>query len=139
MHWYAVQVATKHENKVKKYLEKQKANGLAGKVGQVVAYQNVLPGYVFIEADMWPELYLRGMTTRHRVIGRVSETEIARLAEGPRIAPFKEGDRVEIQSGPLAGLAGTVKRAGCERSKVAVSFFSNNVVVDVENRLLQAI
>lgn len=137
MRWYAVQVATRHENKAKKYLEKQKANGLAGKIGQVVAYRGTLPGYIFVQADMWPEPYLWGTTTRHRVIGEVSEAEIARLANTPSAVPFEKGDLVEIQSGPLTGLTGTVKHAGLERSKVTVTFFNDQITVESENQFLK--
>ncbi|RJX20162.1 MAG: hypothetical protein C4575_07025 [Desulforudis sp.] len=139
MHWYAVQVTTRHENKVKKYLEKQKNNGLAGKVGQVLTIQDSLSGYVFIESDMWPEPYLRGLATWHRVIGQVSWAEIAGMMDSAgQFTPFKQGDRVEILGGPLMGLIGTVKHAGPERSKVVVTFFNDKVAVEVENQMLRS-
>lgn len=139
MHWFAVQVTSRHEKKVKNYLEKRKADGLAGRVGRIIIPENSLPGYIFIEADLWPELYLSGLTTRHRVIGTIEESQITKMMRAAGDGSLKKGDRVEILTGPLAGLVGTVKRSNRERSRVAVTFFSEEVRVDVENRMLRLV
>lgn len=138
MRWFAVQVTSRHEKKVKNYLEKRKADGLAGRVGRIII-PGSLPGYVFIEADLWPECYLSGLTTRHRVIGTIEEFQIDAMMQAAEDTPFKEGERVEILAGPLAGLAGTVKQPGRERSRVEVRFFKEEVRVYVENQMLRPV
>lgn len=134
-YWYAVQVPARHENKLKKYLEKQKQNG-AG-IGSIVAFKDTLPGYLFLQSDRWPEPFLRGTTSRCRIVGRVSEDEIRILSEAPRPIPFEKGDTVKVTDGPLAGLMGEVKYAGRERSRVAVSFMSESVSLQMDNKYLQ--
>lgn len=83
MQWYAVQVTTAHEKKVKKYLEKRRSNGLADNIGEVVVPEKdgipIIPGYVFMQADTWPEFYLLSCNSRCRVIGKVSEEELNKL------------------------------------------------------------
>ena len=143
MQWYAVQVITTHEKKVKKYLEKQRASGFADNIGEIAIPEKdgtpIIPGYVFVQADTWPEFYLVGCNSRCKVIGKVSDAEIKRLLSvtnnGSKQWPvFKKGDEVIICSGPLEGVEGVIVRAGTRRSKV--SFFNGEVIIDAENRQL---
>lgn len=143
MQWYAVQVTTAHEKKVKKYLEKQRVNGFADSIGEIVIPEKdgtpIISGYVFLQADTWPEFYLVGCNSLCKVIGKVSDSEIKRLLsvtnnESKKWPVFKKGDEVIICSGPLEGVEGVVVRAGTRRSKV--SFFNGEVIIDAENKQL---
>jgi transcriptional antiterminator NusG len=138
MQWYAVQVTTAHEKKVKKYLEKQRASGL--NIGEIAIPEKdgapIIPGYVFVQADTWPEFYLIGCNSRCRVIGKVLDAEMNRLLSinnnGSKPGPvFKKGDEVIICSGPLEGVEGIIVRAGARRSKV--SFFNGEVIINADN------
>ncbi|MCL6479611.1 MAG: hypothetical protein K6T65_14615 [Peptococcaceae bacterium] len=141
MQWYAVQVPTSHEKKVKKYIESRRLDGLAGRVGQVVIPEDkegrrLMPGYIFLEADMWPEYYLMGCMSRCRVLGQVSEEEVMRMigkaaARTEKKIVFRKGEKVMVTEGPFAGVEGIIQRYGSNRSKV--SFFNKEVVLDVDN------
>ncbi|SHE96215.1 transcriptional antiterminator NusG [Desulfofundulus australicus DSM 11792] len=150
MQWYAVQVTTTHEKRIKKHLEKRKLNGLAGKIGEIIVPEKngkpVFPGYIFVQADAWPDHYLPRTTIRCRTIGMVSGEEIKRLVQmdtpatvQKQIVPkrtFKKGDRVVITIGPLAGIQGIIEKAGAKRSRV--SYFDGEVKIDADNELLRA-
>jgi len=142
MQWYVVQVTTQHENKVKNYLEKRKHDGFAGRIGRVIASEGELKGYVFIEADIWPELCLRGLTTRCRVIGTVDEEQVLKITgieDAKSKSRFKEGDWVEIMTGPLTGLVGKIKKPGREKSKVTVDIFNEEIKIEIQNDALKLV
>lgn len=142
MKWYAVQVATAHEKKVKNYLEKRKSNDLADVIGEVVIPEKdgapIIPGYIFLQSITWPELYLINYR-KCNVIGTVTEDELNKLLNHchgndlPRPS-FRQGDEVIICSGPLRGTKGVIKRPGVKRSKI--SFFDGEVIIDAENKQL---
>jgi len=119
---------------VKSYLEKRKKDGLAGKVGRVVVPEKdgelLMPGYVFVEADWWPDAYIRPGFSWIRVLGAVAEEEIERVLRADVKPKIKKGDRVEVTEGPLAGQTGTVVFATTKRAKVSFAFFGQEVTVE---------
>lgn len=143
MQWFAVQVPTHSENKVKSCLEKRRADGLAGKVGRVIIPEKdgelLMPGYVFIEADRWPGAYIRPGPSWVRVLGTVAEEEIERVLRADVKPKIKKGDRVEVTEGPLAGQTGTVTSATTKRVKVSFVFFGQEVAVGFELEALRKI
>ncbi|RJX19851.1 MAG: hypothetical protein C4570_04650 [Ammonifex sp.] len=141
MQWFAVQVPPCSEGKVKIYLEKKKGDGLTGKVGRVMVLEKdgqlLIPGYVFVEADWWPDAYIRPGFSRIRVLGAVAEEEIERVLRADVKPTIKKGDRVEVTEGPLASQIGTVVSATTKRAKVSFAFFGQEVAVDFELEALK--
>ncbi|MFZ5627807.1 MAG: transcription termination/antitermination protein NusG [Spirochaetota bacterium] len=155
MHWYVVTTLSSHEDKVKKLLERQKDKWPDGaKVGQVkiplhemaelrggkkrIVKKKLMPGYVFIEADLTDELQHR-IRSLPGVMGFVSagvepqvlsEEEMHALFTemGPAVAEekqttrifFSEGEIVRIIDGPFANFQGTVDDVNPEKGKVRV-------------------
>lgn len=143
MQWFAVQVPPRHESKIRSYLEKRKADGLTGKVGRVVIPEKdgelLMPGYVFVEADWWPDAYIRPGFSRIRVLGAVAEEEIERVLRADVKPSIRKGDRVEVTDGPLVNQVGTVVSATTKRAKVSFVFFGQEVTVDFELEALRKI
>lgn len=143
MQWFAVQVPPCKEGKIKAYLEKKKFDGLAGKVGRVMVPEKdgelLIPGYVFVEADWWPDAYIRPGFSRIRVLGTVAREEIERVLTAPTKPRIKKGNRVEVTDGPLAGQTGTVVFATTKRAKVSFAFFGQEVTVEFELEALKKI
>jgi transcriptional antiterminator NusG len=141
--WFAVQVPPRCESKIRSYLEKRKADGLTGKVGRVIVPEKdgelLMPGYIFIEADWWPDAYIRPGFSRIRVLGAVAEEEIERVLQANVKPSVRKGDRVEVAEGPLAGQVGTVVSATTKRAKVSFMFFGQEVAVDFELEALRKI
>ncbi|MEW6772045.1 MAG: transcription termination/antitermination NusG family protein [Bacillota bacterium] len=143
MQWFAVQVPTHCESKIKSYLEKRKKDGLAGKVGRVIVPEKdgelLMPGYVFVEADWWPDAYIRPGISWVRVLGAVAEEEIERVLRADVKPKIKKGDRVKVTDGPLVNQVGTVVSATTKRAKVSFVFFGQEVAVDFELEALRKI
>lgn len=143
MHWFVVQVASQHERKVKSYLEKRKLDGLTGKIGRIVIPEregeHIFPGYIFIEADQWPEYYLCSLTTRHKVLGQVDEEEVMRTLTMPAKPKIQKGDIVEVLSGPFAGWSGTVQSATSKKARIAITFMGQEVSVDADVERLKRV
>lgn len=143
MQWYAVQVTTNHEKKIKEFLEKQKSNGRLEGLGDIFIPEKdgkpIIPGYIFLQADTWPEFLVNN--SKFVVIGKVTDAEIKKLLKmtapsKPKPRPvFRKGDEVVIISGPFSGLKGIVKKAGTRRSKI--SFFGGEVIMDADNEQLK--
>ena len=143
MQWYAVQVTTAHEKKVKKYLEQRKQNGLSDVIGEVVIPEKhgkpTISGYIFLQANVWPDFYLLSCNSKCNVLGTIPDTELKMLlsisdTEDIPAPKFKKGDQVIIRTGSLEGVSGIVERAGTRRSKI--SFFNGEVIVNAENSQL---
>jgi transcriptional antiterminator NusG len=141
--WFAVQVPPRCESKIRSYLEKRKADGLTGKVGRVIVPEKdgelLMPGYIFIEADWWPDAYIRPGFSRIRVLGAVAEEEIERVLQANVKPSIRKGDRVEVTEGPLASQVGTVLSATTKRAKVSFVFFGQEVAVEFEVEALKRI
>ncbi|MEW6226573.1 MAG: transcription termination/antitermination NusG family protein [Bacillota bacterium] len=143
MQWFAVQVPPRCENKIRSYLEKRKTDGLTGKVGRVIVPEKdgelLMPGYVFVEADWWPDAYVRPGFSRIRVLGAVAEEEIEQVLRADVKPSTRKGDRVEVIEGPLVNQVGTVLSATTKRAKVSFVFFGQEVAVDFELEALRKI
>lgn len=155
MQWYVVTTLSSHEDKVKKLLERQKAKWPDGaKVGQIkiplhemaelrggkkrIIKKKLMPGYVFIEAELTDELQHR-IRALPGIMGFVSagndpqvltEEEMHSLFTemGPAVAEdkqntrifFSEGEIVKIIDGPFANFQGTIDDVNPEKGKVRV-------------------
>lgn len=141
MQWFAVRVPPCSENKVRKYLEKRKHDGLAGRVGRVVVPERdgelLTPGYIFIEADWWPDGYVRPGFPKARTLGLISEEELGRLMSATVKPRIKKGDRVEVVEGPLSGQVGVVTWANAKRARVTFVFLGQEVTVEFEAEALK--
>lgn len=155
MHWYVITTLSSHEDKVKKLIERQKEKWPDGaKVGQVkiplhevaelrggkkrVVKKKLMPGYVFLEADLTDELHQK-IRTLPGIMGFVSTgtepqvlseeelhslfTEMGPAVQDEKQAPrifFSEGEIVRIIDGPFANFQGTIDDVNPEKGKVRV-------------------
>ncbi len=169
MDWYVVTTLSSHEDKVKKLLERQKTKWPDGaKVGQVkiplhevaelrggkkrVIKKKLMPGYVFIEAELSDELQQR-IRSLPGIMGFVStgvdpqvlsEEEMHSLFTeiGPTTADdkqatrilFNKGDIVRIVDGRFTGWQGTIDNVMPEKGKVVVmvEIFGNANPVELD-------
>lgn len=155
MQWYVVTTLSSHEDKVKRLLERQKTKWADGaKVGQVkiplhemaelrggkkrIVKKKLMPGYVFIEADLSDELQHRiralpgimGFVSAGTDPQVLSEEEMHSLFTemGPAVADdkqtprifFSEGEIVKIIDGPFANFQGTIDDVNPDKGKVRV-------------------
>ncbi len=143
MPWFAIQVTTGHEKKIKKYLKKQSNNGF-NTVNDIVIptkeKKYIMPGYLFIHSHYWPQLYVT--SSKVRVLGTVSEDEVEKYRENNAdpVKPkpsFRKGDNVTIVSGSFQGLAGVIKKGGMNHSQV--EFFDGEVVISAGNEQLRKV
>ncbi|MCL6478783.1 MAG: hypothetical protein K6T65_10240 [Peptococcaceae bacterium] len=138
MKWYAVHVTTNHENKVRKHLEKRRLNDLAGRIGEIFIPEKegkpVMPGYIFLQSDIWPDVYLPRDNSRCMTIGAITEKEIEKFRPQKKRV-FKKGDKVMITFGPMAGKQGVVVTPGNKKSRI--SYLNGGVKIDVDNKLLR--
>ena len=117
----------------------EKANGK-----KKVVERKLLPCYVFIKMVYTNQLWwlvtnTRGVTSFCGYQGRpvaMKEDEIRkmRLEDYVTDADFKAGDRVSIESGPLAGYVGVIRELNNEtqHAKVTVVMFDREQDVDLE-------
>ncbi len=162
--WYAVHTRSRFEQKV--------YDGLAGKSietflpkMQVMSRRKdrrkkilvpLLPGYVFVQFDLDPEIYWDIVKTTGvvRVIGfegkpvPANEEEIASLMilngtdrTVQNRAFMKRGDRVMIMDGPLKGLVGFYVRHKGQSEKVVVSveLLKRSLEVEIEDWALEKV
>ena len=117
--------------------------------------QPLFPGYLFARVDLeqqyWDVVWAPGV---HRLVGfgevpssiddevidflrsRVSKDGVVRM-----FPVFREGDRVRIKQGPLAGLVGIIERpcSGRGRVRVLMELLRRQTRVEVPERLLDHI
>lgn len=145
MQWYAVQVTTGHEKKVKRILEKKKADGFGDKIGEILLPERgekvLLPGYIFFQSSVWPGSYVRIPGTFFRVLGVVSDSELPRcqpeeVREKTEVCDFAEGDLVVVTAGPFAGRIGLVKEISGKKSKLILR---EGVILDADNKNLERV
>ena len=165
MKWYVLRTAGTKEKKAKDYLEKEiERSGLVSSVGHVlvpvkneIVIKNgkrkqverlLFPGYVFIQADLNPELEyiirnlvpgMSGFLTEKKEMGKGSnqiervpvplrDSEVASLfPDEPAqeetldtVVDYQIGDAVKITDGAFNGFSGTVEEILEDRSKLKV-------------------
>jgi transcriptional antiterminator RfaH len=123
-----------------------KRNMVRGRVK--LAYVPLFPGYVFLRATAVDRAWVR-TTGRAASMLAVSDQErlwhdlrqVAKLmGTGRPVFPedrIEPGALVQVRSGPLAGLTGTVVRSGSSRRFVVqVNFIQRGVAIEIEDLLL---
>ena len=157
--WFAILVRPRHEKTVSRLLESKgnesfvpvyKANRCYGKRMRSVELP-LFPGYVFSRFESCKRLPVIVTPGVVSILGAgreplpVDETEIEslRTAMARKLAlipiPYlKVGNRVQISKGPLAGMEGTVLRAGKSvRVVLSVSLLQRSVAVEVDASCVQ--
>lgn len=143
MQWFALQVRTAHEKKVKQYLEKRKKERLDDLIGEIYIPEHkktmVMPGYIFIQSKIWPDRYFIGTNIKCTIIGRVSDQEISEikdryLSPAKKLIP-KKGDRVTLTDGPFAGAMGVVEAPGSKHSRI--NFFNGEMRFYADNSIIR--
>ncbi|CUU04269.1 transcription antitermination protein nusG [Candidatus Thermokryptus mobilis] len=148
--WYAVRTYSGHENRVKKYIENELAEGkFKDKIFSVfVPTEKVtvvkegkkksrikafFPGYILIEAEMDDEVknFIKSIPSVVSFVGpkgnpvplREDEVErfVGRVEEGERVdVPFRVGDSVRVIEGPFTDFQGVIQEVNSEKMKLKV-------------------
>ncbi|MCQ2185751.1 MAG: transcription termination/antitermination protein NusG [Bacteroidales bacterium] len=171
--WYVLRTAGGKEKKAKEYLEKEiERFGLQSLVNQVlvptetvykikdgkrVASERLLySGYVFIEAELTPELQyiirnevpnMSGFLTersngQEKVACPLRESEVRSLLklqddaaeqDGQTVVDYVVGESVKITDGPFSGFDGTIEEIIDDRSKlkVVVMIFGRKTLLEL--------
>lgn len=164
-HWYAIYCKSRHERIVDGRLRtKGVATYLAdceirvqwGERRRKVR-KNLMPGYVLVQAEMNPRVYLEILQT-HSVVKFVGkpwpnltcipddQVENLRLLLGAQ-QPFEEvpywraGEHVEVVAGPLMGLHGLVAGSANRKHRVIVSIdlLQRSLAVEVDAQFLRRV
>lgn len=159
--WFALQVRTRHEAGVAKFLSGkgydpfvplyQSRRRWSDRI-KVVA-EPLFPGYLFCRFDpnnRLPILATPGVIQIvgfNRMLVPVDEAEIdaiqSLVASGFPSQPWpflQVGDRVQIDSGPLRGLEGLlVELKGSHRLVVSVTLLQRSVAVEIDSALVRAL
>jgi transcription termination/antitermination protein NusG len=111
----------------------------------------LLPGYVFGRFALDDRARIVSIPGVSRIVGfagvpaPVTEQEIegvravlaSKLPVGPWPHPFKMGDRVRIERGPLRGVEGTLLREGsCLRLVLGVELLQRSLAVEIDPEML---
>lgn len=159
--WFALQVRTRHEIGVAKFLSGRGYNPF------LPLYQNrrrwsdrvkvveepLFPGYLFCRFDLNNRLPILTTPGVIQVVGfnripfPVDEAEIGAIrnlvASGFPSKPWpylQVGNRVQIDSGPLGGLEGLlVELRGSHRLVVSVTLLQRSVAVEIDSALVSAL
>ncbi len=166
--WYVIHTYSGYEAMVKDTLEKMVENSnlqeqileikipmeqtIEEKNGKKkVVLRKILPCYVFIKLVYSNNLWFmitntRGVTGFVGPQGKalpLSEDEVKRMRLETKIdvVDFKEGDKVQIVSGPLDGFEGIILdlNLGSQKAKVKVAMFSTETEVEVDFVQLKSI
>jgi transcriptional antiterminator NusG len=156
--WYALQVYSGHENKVRTLLEKRIAENTdprviirqvlvptqevmeikGGKKTKVT--RNLYPGYILVEAVMNEIIKFLGAGSTpqplrerevNKILGRIDEVkEPVEIEE----IPFDVGDAVDVVEGPFSDFSGVVEEVYPEKGKVkvTVSLFGRPTAVELD-------
>jgi transcriptional antiterminator NusG len=158
--WFAVHTWSRHEKSVCEQLRGKEIETFLPlyrstkrwKNGQVGAQLPLFSGYIFVHIDARNQLPVLQTPGVARFVGfgsapaRVPDHEIAQLeaavVNGFEISPhpyLTVGQRVQIQSGPLAGLTGILTRdkGGC-RVILSVDLISSSISVELDSADLVA-
>lgn len=162
-HWYAIYCKSRHERRVHNRLTaKGIVNYLADYETRVQwgsrlrkFTKNLLPGYVLVQARMDPKIHLAVLQTESVVkfVGRpwpelswIPEEQVRSLrlllenrCQFDEIPYFKAGERVEVITGPLAGLRGQVNGPANPKHRVIVSIdlLQRSVALEIDAYLLR--
>jgi transcriptional antiterminator RfaH len=147
--WYVVRTKSRKEDFAVQQLERR---GVAVFLPRIAEYARdqiapLFPGYLFVNISLLEQYYrviwspgIRNFVAFGAIPAPVPETVILLIAGSVgadgviRVQPpFKAGDRVQITSGPLAGLIAVIERpcSGRGRVKIFLDFLRQGASVDV--------
>jgi transcriptional antiterminator RfaH len=146
--WFAVRSKAKKEDYAVQQLERR---GVATFLPRIVEYGRdqiapLFPGYLFVHIVLLEQYYrvvwapgVRNFVSFGEVPTPVQESAIhlirASASDGiiRPLAPFKAGDRVQIKSGPLAGLVAVIQRpcSGRGRVKILLDFLRQGISAEL--------
>ncbi len=152
--WYAVSVCPRHEKVVSKYLDRRGLSCFLPLYRSVRRWKDrqkelemvLFPGYLFVNLDLRDRLQVLESPSVVRFVsfqGRpapVEEDEIRvlsmGLAAGVRAEPhpyLREGKRVRVVRGPLAGMEGIMKRRKDRfRLVLSINLIMRSVMLEVD-------
>jgi transcriptional antiterminator RfaH len=156
-YWYVVRTKARKEDYAVQQLERR---GVAVFLPRIVEFGRdeiapLFPGYLFVHVALLEQYYrviwtpgvrtfvafgLTPTPVQDSVIGFIA----ASAGEGGIIralAPFKTGDRVQIRSGPLAGLMAVVQRpcSGRGRVQILLDFLRQGATVELPAGLVDRV
>ena len=134
--WYVVRTKNRKEDYAVQQLERR---GVAVFLPRILEYGReeiapLFPGYLFVRIALLEQYYrvvwtpgIRSFVAFGPTPTPVQDSVITFIAANGDdagvirpLAPFKAGDRVQIRSGPLAGLVAVVQRPCSERGRVQI-------------------
>jgi transcription antitermination factor NusG len=134
--WFVVRTKTRKEDYAVQQLERRDVSVFLPRIVEYGRDQiaPLFPGYLFVRIDLFRQYHrvvwtpgIRGFVSFGAVPTPVQESVIYLIAssagEGGVIrplAPFKAGDRVQIKSGPLAGLVAVIQQPCSQRGRVKI-------------------
>ncbi len=152
--WYAVCVYPRHEKAVKSYLNRRGVNSFLPLYRSVRRWKDrqkelelvLFPGYVFVNLDVHDRLKVLESPSVVRFVtfqGRpasINENEVQSLAAGLEAGvkaephPYiREGKRVRVVRGPLAGMEGMMKRRKDRyRLVLSIDLIMRSVMLEVD-------
>ena len=134
--WFVVRTKARKEDHAAQQLERR---GVVAFLPRILEYGReqvgaLFPGYLFVHITLSEQYYrvvwtpgVRSFVAFGAVPNPVPESVVYLIAanadEGGVIrplSPFRPGDRVQIRSGPLAGLVAVIQRPCSERGRVKI-------------------
>jgi len=146
--WYVVRSKTRKEDYAVQQLERR---GVAVFLPRIVEYNRddvapLFPGYLFVHIVLLEQYYrvvwtpgVRNFVSFGEVPTPVQESAISLIRASALdgvirpFSPFKAGDRVQIKSGPLAGLVAVIEHpcSGHGRVKILLDFLRQGISAEL--------
>jgi transcriptional antiterminator RfaH len=155
--WYVVRTKARKEDFALQQLERR---GVDVFLPRILEYGRdqiapLFPGYLFVHIDLGEQYYrvvwtpgVRSFIAFGAVPTPVHDSAIRLIAASAGesgvirpLAPFKRGDRVQIRSGPLAGLVAVIEQPCSQhgRVKVLLDFLRRGASVEVPVALVNRV
>ncbi len=160
-HWYAAHTCANHENRVSEQLAAREVEYFLPVYRSVRRWRDrrvelelpLFPGYVFVRLALRDRLRVLQIPSVARLVGfggspaalPDEEMEILRAGLDSRLAaephPYlKEGRKVRVRSGPLAGMGGILlRRRGKARFVVSMELIVKSMAVEMDEADLEAV
>jgi len=152
-HWYAIYTSANHEKRVAEQLSLRSIECYLPLYSSVRQWKDrrvtlqlpLFPGYVFVRLALQDQLEVLQIRSVVRLVGSngspsiLSDVEIqslqANLTSGSRFEPhpyLRIGRRVQLTSGPMAGMQGIlIRRKGKSRLVVSIELIQRSVAVEI--------
>ena len=135
LQWFVVRTKAKKEDYAVQQLERR---GVAAFLPRVIEYGRdqiapLFPGYLFVHIELLAQYYrvvwapgVRSFVAFGEVPTPVQDNVVHLIRESAidgiirPLSPFKPGDRVQIKSGPFAGLVAIIQRPCSPRGRVKI-------------------